>query len=255
LLESAGARVYSFHAGATLPPHPGPLWTRFICISDNHSRRCVLPPGDVLLHAGDLSSWGYVDNLNTTLLWLAEHDHPVKIIIGGNHDLALDNDLVEGECMPPDERAAARELIYSAPVKAAGIHYLEYESFRFTTATGREWKVYGSPAAPQFSSGAFQYASAQEGAAIYSRIPLDTEILLTHTPPYGTLDLTRGGNNVGCRQLTAKMSSLNDCRLHVFGHIHESHGVVIEPINDHGRVAVNAALQKGGCPYIVDLLN
>jgi hypothetical protein len=30
-------------------------------------------------------------------------------------------------------------------MKAANVHYLEYESFEFTTASGRTWIVYGSP--------------------------------------------------------------------------------------------------------------
>lgn len=54
-------------------------WTRFVCISDTHSgvhwdqgRR--MPRGDVLLHAGDLSSWGTVNHLRKTIDWLVELD-------------------------------------------------------------------------------------------------------------------------------------------------------------------------------------
>lgn len=63
-----------------LPPHPGPEWTRFVCISDTHSRtHYILPPGDVLLHAGDLSSWGYPEQLKKTLDWVERLDYPMKM--------------------------------------------------------------------------------------------------------------------------------------------------------------------------------
>jgi hypothetical protein len=39
------------------------------------------------------------------------------------------------------EYIAAQELLK----KYETLHYLEYESYRFTTAAGRTWEVYGSP--------------------------------------------------------------------------------------------------------------
>ncbi len=76
--ETQTARAY-VHS-PELPPHPGPAWTRFVCISDTHSRtRYDLPPGDVLLHAGDLSSWGYPAQLKTTLDWIVGLNYPTKM--------------------------------------------------------------------------------------------------------------------------------------------------------------------------------
>ena len=87
--------------------------------------------------------------------------------------------------------------------------------------------------------------------AIYKRIPRDTEILLTHTPAYGVLDMTRRGVNAGCPILTATLAELGQCKMHVFGHIHEAHGVVV---HEGGGVSVNAALLGGyGQAVIVDL--
>lgn len=73
---------YSIHLdveGTPLPPHPGSGWTRFVCISDTHSRQYRVPSGDVLLHGGDLSSWGHPSELATTIEWLKSLDHPVKM--------------------------------------------------------------------------------------------------------------------------------------------------------------------------------
>ncbi len=87
--------------------------------------------------------------------------------------------------------------------------------------------------------------------AIYKRIPRDTEILLTHTPAYGVLDMTKRGH-AGCQVLSTTLEELGQCRMHVFGHIHEAHGAIFH--EERERVSVNAAMSGGhGQPVIVDL--
>lgn len=73
------ARVYVSYDIADPPPHPGDRWTRFVCISDTHSRRYSVPPGDVLLHSGDLSSWGQLAQLRKTVDWIKTLPHPTKV--------------------------------------------------------------------------------------------------------------------------------------------------------------------------------
>lgn len=63
----------------SVPEHPGEDWTRFICISDTHSATLPVPSGDVLLHAGDLSSYGENEQLEVTLQWLKSLPHPTKM--------------------------------------------------------------------------------------------------------------------------------------------------------------------------------
>ena len=65
--------------GDDVPPHPGQGWTRFVCLSDTHSKTFAVPAGDVLLHAGDLCSWGSVKQLKVTVDWLLSLPHPVKM--------------------------------------------------------------------------------------------------------------------------------------------------------------------------------
>lgn len=62
-----------------VPPHPGLGWTRFVCISDTHSDIFRVPFGDVLLHAGDLSSYGSIPQLSRTIDWLVSLQHPIKM--------------------------------------------------------------------------------------------------------------------------------------------------------------------------------
>jgi predicted MPP superfamily phosphohydrolase len=75
------ARVYLEYPVNDPPPHPGPEWSRFVCISDTHSRRFPVPPGDVLLHAGDLCARGTVTDLKVTMEWLQTLEHGVKVYV------------------------------------------------------------------------------------------------------------------------------------------------------------------------------
>ena len=52
----------------------------------------------------------------------------------------------------------------------------------------------------------------------------DTDVLMTHGPPHGTLDRVQDGELAGCEELRDAIGRLA-LRLHVFGHIHEGYGV------------------------------
>jgi len=184
-------------------------------------------------------------------------DYPMKLLIAGNHDLCLEEGIadVEEDEQTRELLATTREYMKGEKMKKANVHYLEHESFTFTTGVGRKWVVYGSPATPKYAVGAFQYVEPQEAKVIYDRIPLDTEILLTHTPPKGCLDLTGRGKEAGCPVLRKKLQALEACRLHVFGHIHEDAGVDMVQTQAGVRVAVNAAVARTESAIVVDLLN
>lgn len=57
--------------------------------------------------------------------------------------------------------------------------------------------------------------------------------------------------HAGCRTLSATLGELKQCKLHVFGHIHEAHGAHIHA--DGESVSVNAAVAGYGQAVIVDL--
>ncbi|KAK0210370.1 Metallo-dependent phosphatase-like protein [Desarmillaria ectypa] len=248
ILSSDSARV-CFLPGH-IPPKPSEDWTRFVCISDTHSNEYPLPDGDVLLHAGDLTMWGTVKEMHHAMNWLNSQSHPTKICIAGNHDMALDPYL---DTISTKEYNELKEYLKSDEFQNGGLCYLEYESLIFRTSAGKEWKVFGSPGSSVYKAvGAFQYRGSRQGQKIGRKIPLDTEILLTHTPPHKIHDTTRRGKSAGCEELAERMNILEKCRLHVFGHIHEACGA---SINDGGRVSVNAAMKKKPSATIVDLRN
>jgi len=71
--------------------------TRIVCISDTHSNEdFILPDGDILIHAGDLTRIGSSNELELVLNWLKTlTKFRLKIIIAGNHDVILDKTYYE----------------------------------------------------------------------------------------------------------------------------------------------------------------
>lgn len=78
-LATATAVVHLEYDLETPPPLPSADWTRFVCISDTHGQTCYVPPGDVLLHSGDLTEEGLLTEYRTTVEWLREQPHPTKM--------------------------------------------------------------------------------------------------------------------------------------------------------------------------------
>lgn len=77
-LSSEKARVYLGRDIDDIPDHPGGEWTRFVCISDTHSRKFPIPMGDVLLHSGDISAGNFKD-VQRMFLWLKDLPHENKV--------------------------------------------------------------------------------------------------------------------------------------------------------------------------------
>lgn len=57
----------------------------------------------------------------------------------------------------------------------------------------------------------------------YAKIPSDTDILITHSPAYGILDLD-DNINYGSEEILDRLTALN-LKAHLFGHIHAQHGM------------------------------
>ena len=72
----------------------------------------------------------------------------------------------------------------------------------------------------------------KELEVIYKDIPSGLDILLTHTPPRGTLD-----RHIGSQALMNKINVVKP-KMNIFGHIHECHGHV----ENNGTVFVNCAV-------------
>ncbi|KAG2085290.1 uncharacterized protein F5147DRAFT_782105 [Suillus discolor] len=166
-----------------------------------------------------------------TFDWLVSLPHEHKIVIAGNHNTYLQT--VEG-----------RSWVHTW--RERGIIYLEDEAHTIQVR-GRAFKIFGSPFTPQHGIGAFQYPrmGVTGTPSRWSVTPNDTDILITHGPPHGHLDLSR----LGCRALLARIREL--CRthspvLHVFGHIHGGRGIEHMPWNSAQSIWEDIVLKKGG---------
>ena len=175
---------------------------KLVCISDTHGYHDTMhvPAGDVLIHAGDLTKRGTVEETRAAAEWLERLPHEHKIVIAGNHDFLFERD-----------PAAARALFTHAT-------YLEDQAVVIDGV-----RFYGSPYTPEFFNWAFMLPRGDALRAKWSHIPNGTDVLVTHGPPHKILDLTLHGDRAGCEALAERVAELKP-RLHVFGHIHEGYG-------------------------------
>lgn len=207
---------------------------RIVCISDTHNASpgsgYTLPPGDILIHAGDLTNNGQPSEIRKALAWLHEVNYEHKIVIAGNHDIALDENFPN---QSDDEEVTQLRRTIREDDK---ITYLEHES-REITVKGMQIKVFGSPFSPAPSSAskqwAFQYLPSQ-AQELWSSIPSDTTILITHTPPAGHLDTSAHWTQGGCPALSKALFRTKP-RLHVCGHCHGGRGAQVVHWNDEAE--------------------
>ena len=197
----------------TVPAQPLTNPVSVVCVSDTHNNQPKLPDGDVLIHAGDLTQSGSLQELQAAVGWLRAQPHPVKIVVAGNHDRLLDPSC-DDQGRTGNAAAAAAER---AAIDWGDVIYLENAATTVTCANGRQLRVYGSPRSPRFGNWAFQYTRGEDVWA--ETIPRDTDVLVTHGPPRAHLDLLR----LGCEHLLRELWRVRP-RLHVFGHVHEGAG-------------------------------
>ncbi|TFK31365.1 Metallo-dependent phosphatase-like protein [Crucibulum laeve] len=245
-------------------PLPPPTRTgksiRLVCISDTHSAHLdlpPLPPGDVLIHSGDLTQSGTLNEFYGVLDWMRIQPFKHKIFIAGNHDKCLDDptiyQVLDGQYP---------ELIY-----------LQDSSVN-VSVRGRILTVYGSPRTPQHGSWSFQYPrfdpsqpipvppisipmtsssssylprsksttptisrgfsslSASADVNPWHFIPAKTDILITHGPPFAHLDSLMPSSPQGCAALLNALWLPPPPLAHVFGHIHARGVQVLSWEND-----------------------
>lgn len=189
---------------------------RIVCISDTHNKHNYIdvPDGDILIHAGDFSSYGKLNEITSFNEWLGSLNHKHKVIIAGNHDLLFEDD-------PNLATSLITNAIYlqDSSIKIEGLNF------------------WGSPVSPRFYDWAFNKNRGEEIKAYWNLIPKNTDILITHCPPYDILDRTFLEENVGCVDLAKKILEIKP-KLSVFGHIHQSYG----KIEKNGITYVNASM-------------
>ena len=87
-------------------------------------------------------------------------------------------------------------------------------------------KIYGIPSSLTYRRRwAFQFeGDSKEQQDAINGIPTDTDILITHGPPYGACDTSNRGTNEGDVELMKQVEQRIRPKFHIFGHIHEAYG-------------------------------
>jgi Icc-related predicted phosphoesterase len=180
---------------------------RIVLLSDTHGLhdRVVVPDGDILVHAGDLTPQGTLKEVMHVSGWLRSLPHKHKVVIAGNHDWLFERD-----------PKLALEFL-----QGEGIVYLQDSE-----VTIEGLRFYGSPWQPWFCNWAF---NVTRGALRphWDKIPSGLDFLITHGPPMGILDQAAphlGSEHVGCQELMEAIERAKP-KYHVFGHLHGSSGI------------------------------
>lgn len=193
-------------------------------MSDTHGlhKQVAVPPGDVLVFAGDFTSSGRGNNTETSEFnsWLHSLPHQHKLVVAGNH-----------------------ERLNSLAAALPAATYLQDSMVRLTIRDS-ELLVWGSPWQPQWV-GFDSYVDKSQIGEKWRKIPENLHILITHTPPHSRGDwmFMRSEDKEGHFGDDALLHRLQQLShpplLHVYGHIHTGYGQ-IEEIG--GTLSINAAL-------------
>lgn len=141
-----------------------------------HRQLQDLPEADVVVHSGDFCMVGSEAEAIDFLNWFCDLPYAYKIFICGNHDDCLYGANIDG--LDPN------------------VHYLCNSGIEIDGV-----KFYG---VPMFMGDCVTDRQAKN----ISKIPKDTDVLITHNPAYGILDFD-DGINYGDEQLLSKVMEIS----------------------------------------------
>ena len=200
---------------------------RVALIADTHGVMPEIPADvDAILHAGDIGPdrpCQFFQPNGPLERWLDAHGKPMAAT-WGNHDKV-------GATLRDWRHGLSTRIIADQTV------FLDTVPVWFSPWSNR----YGN----------FEWMDDEAGLAErYAKIPVDTEVLVSHGPPYGYGDKTgpmHSSISVGSKALLARIGQLPNLRLVVTGHIHEARG---EYVMANGVSVMNVASSiNRGVPY------
>lgn len=182
--------------------------------SDSHTYHGLLdiPKDiDIAIFSGDCSNPREPSineqEVRNFITWYHKLDIKHKIFVSGNHDTSIE-----------------KGYITKDNFDQAGIIYLENDSIEIDGV-----KIWGSPITPNFGMGWAFNKSRETINRVWDTIPEDSDIVVTHGPPKGILDLSYNRNNeleyCGCSALRKRILKLEP-KLSLFGHIHNCEDII-----------------------------
>lgn len=203
------------------------IWT----ISDTHMyhQKLEIPKVDMVIHAGDATNAlnPHMNNVeyHKFLQWFSALPIKYKVLNFGNHDTCIEHGMMNFQ------NYDIIPLLHQA-VEIEGI------------------KIFCSPYTPRFGDWAFMHKRNQM-QTIWATLPDEIDILVTHGPPKGFLDLTRDFQTntlvqVGCKSLLNAVNKIKP-KLHIFGHIHDEKNIYnFGTLHREKTTFVNCSMLKHG---------
>ena len=206
-------------------------------ISDTHTYHGLLTvPEDIdmVIHSGDATNprdpYASEQEMLNFISWFGSLPIRHKVFVAGNHDLCIE-----------------RNLVTKIDFMKNGIVYLEND---YAEVEGI--KIWGSPFTPSFGQG---WAFNKKRSAlhdIWKEIPDDVDIVVTHGPPKGILDLAYHQLNCiefcGDEALRKRLYLLNP-KLCLFGHIHNNDDIInagTMKLSNHDTIYSNGSVVTDG---------
>lgn len=207
---------------------------RILCLSDTHGKHGLLknlPQADVIIHAGDVTSDGSERSAVDFMDWFSKLDCKYKVFIAGNHDWFFERE-------PPAyiQKNIPENVVYlnDSGVSIEGVNF------------------WGSPISPEFFNWAFNRKRGREINKHWKLIPKNTDVLITHGPPFGILDNVYG-RPVGCEELAKRVETIQP-KLHLFGHIHGEYGQLVNGETQYVNASVlNDHYQLVNAPVLIEV--
>lgn len=201
-------------------------------ISDTHCQHSKITENlldnspDMIIHAGDATnvkdSMMNMMEMDIFYKWFSLFRNTKTIFVPGNHDVSIGRGLFDYS------KYYTVKTLINDMVEVEGV------------------KIWGSPYTPSFGQGwAYNQSRSSLGQFWEKNIPEEVDIIITHGPPYGVLDLTinktkKDWERVGCKGLMKTIEKRKP-KLVVFGHLHDE---------DDKMIKNNGTFIKDGITYV-----
>lgn len=183
-------------------------------ISDTHTFHDLLNvPDDIdmIIHSGDCSNpsnpYNNEPEVREFIDWFSSLSIKHKVFVAGNHDTSIE-----------------KKLVRPFDFTSKGIIYLENESICIEGLN-----IWGTPYTPTFGVSWAYNRSRDKMDKLWKSIPENTDIVVSHGPPKGILDLSYNREGTlefcGCGAMKKNMMNLEP-KLVLFGHIHNCENII-----------------------------
>ena len=216
---------------------------KICCISDTHGKHDRLNleayPADMLIHAGDITSGGTFREVLIFLEWFSVQDYKYKVFIPGNHDICIEEKYEDFLTLLG--RFSNIAFLHNSGIEIDGIN------------------IWGSGDTPEFCNWAFN-KTEEELKETWALVPKDIDILVSHGPAYGILDLVNNtwsvDPNVGCKSLRDVVTN-SDIKHCIVGHIHEQGGksIIIDGTTFHNASVLDEKYKMVNAPIIIEYIS